>query len=97
MVLGYLFFSNNDKEFIYNIVAESEAQPSRRIERKESEAGWVVMSGKYPSVMPVTARIAEAGGIFVDGDDYEVAAFCGDECRGIGVVVDGYMIDQRLR
>ena len=38
---GYLFFSNNDKEFIYNIVAESEAQPSRRIERKESEAGWV--------------------------------------------------------
>ena len=89
---GYLFFSNNDKEFIYNIVAESEAQPSRRIERKESEAGWVVMSGKYPSVMPVTARIAEAGGIFVDGDDYEVAAFCGDECRGIGVVVDGYMM-----
>ena len=41
--------------------------------------------------MPVIGRVSR-GGVAEAVGDYEIAAFCGDECRGVGVVVDGYMM-----
>ncbi|MDE5585167.1 MAG: hypothetical protein K2I92_02360, partial [Muribaculaceae bacterium] len=49
---------------------------------------WTVDNHKYASVMPVIASLDASGDI----EDYQVAAFCGDECRGIGAVVEGMMM-----
>ena len=87
---GYLFFSNSDKEFVYSFapVRDTEAQPAKVI----SNAPWAVDIHKYPSVMPVTASLVAENGSKVDASEYAVGAFCGDECRGTGVCVNGVMM-----
>ena len=78
--VGYMFFSNSDKEFTYAIVAAEEAQSERMA--APAETIWPVDIHAYPSVMPMTAVLADAS-----ADDYVIGAFCGEECRGIGVAV----------
>ncbi|MDE6532282.1 MAG: C10 family peptidase [Muribaculaceae bacterium] len=84
---GYMYFSNSDKEFVYNMVPATEASLPTR---SESVSVWVADNHRYPSVMPVTAMLTgcESG----DASDFEVGAFCGDECRGTGVYVDGVVM-----
>lgn len=41
--------------------------------------------------MAVTAQLYDKG-LVADANDYHVAAFCDDECRGIGLVVDGVIM-----
>lgn len=82
---GYLFFSNSDKEFVYSIVAAHETEAPAKAPVVAAEGLWKVDNHKYASVMPVIATLEASGDI----EDYQVAAFCGDECRGIGVIVDG--------
>lgn len=91
---GYLIYSNSDKEFSYNFVHE----PGIAIEtlqdtktaatRTLEDTPWVVDNHKYPSVMPLTASIVDIDGFNADPADYKIAAFCGNECRGIGVNVN---------
>ena len=84
---GYLFYSNSDKEFVYNITPASSELPV--MAKAPAKAPWAVDIHKYPSVMPVTAVLELDGGHEADVENYAVAAFCGDECRGIGVNVNG--------
>ena len=42
--------------------------------------------------MPVVAQLEMNSGMPVDAEGFQVAAFCGDECRGIGVLVNGMMM-----
>ena len=42
--------------------------------------------------MPVTASLVAENGSKVDASEYAVGAFCGDECRGTGVCVNGVMM-----
>ncbi|MDE6637674.1 MAG: chitobiase/beta-hexosaminidase C-terminal domain-containing protein, partial [Muribaculaceae bacterium] len=85
--VGYMFFSNSGKEFTYNLVPErSEAVPAKA-PVAALDGYWMVDNHKYASVMPVIASLES-----LNADDYEVAAFCGNECRGIGVPVDGLMM-----
>ncbi|MDE6479396.1 MAG: chitobiase/beta-hexosaminidase C-terminal domain-containing protein, partial [Muribaculaceae bacterium] len=87
---GYMFYSNSDKEFVYNIVAAHDTQSPSQAPVAAAEGLWKVDNHKYASVMPMIASLDVAGDI----EDYQVAAFCGDECRGIGVVVgDAVMIN----
>lgn len=86
--VGYMFYSNSDKEFTYNLVPAA-AAAAKKVAAEATLAGrWVVDHHRYPSVMPVTASLRGAAAL----EDYAVAAFCGDECRGIGVVVDGVLM-----
>ncbi|MDE5841187.1 MAG: leucine-rich repeat protein, partial [Muribaculaceae bacterium] len=85
--VGYMFYSNSDKEFVYNIVESCDDEaPAKAPE----DTDWTVDIHKYASVMPVVASVEAAAGI--NADDCRVAAFCGDECRGTGVDVDGSVL-----
>ncbi|MDE5796922.1 MAG: leucine-rich repeat protein, partial [Muribaculaceae bacterium] len=85
--VGYLFFSKSDKEFVYSFapVKETKDMPAKVV----SNAPWAVDIHKYASVMPVTACLVAEDGTEVDASEYAVGAFCGDECRGTGVYVNG--------
>ncbi|MCM1331007.1 MAG: C10 family peptidase [Bacteroides sp.] len=88
---GYMLLSAADKEFAFNITpsAKTDTVTSRSI---YAEPRWNVESRKYPSVMPVISKITDAG-IAVDNiEEYEIGAFCGNECRGMGIPVEGYMM-----
>ena len=81
--VGYMYFSNSDKKFTYAMVPETaEAKVAEALIGEETP--WAVDIHRYSSVMPVTAVLTGAG-----NQDYVVGAFCGDECRGIGVNVNG--------
>lgn len=85
--IGYMFFSNSDKEFVYNLVPAHEDQAPAMAPVVAADGVWSVDNHKYASVMPVVAQLVMDNGSVAEADDYLVAAFCGDECRGIGVAV----------
>ena len=86
---GYMFFSNSDKEFTYTLVAEGKKVEAAKAPVAAADGLWTVDNHKYASVMPVVAELNFNDGSLAEADDYMVAAFCGDECRGIGVAVNG--------
>ena len=87
---GYMYYSKSDKEFVYNLVPKktTKEMPAKVV----SNAPWAVNIHKYPSVMPVTASLVAEDGSKADASEYAVGAFCGDECRGTGVYVNGVMM-----
>lgn len=78
--VGYMFFSNSDKEFTYALLAADDEAAGRM--SAPADTPWAIDIHAYPSVMPLTASLTDAS-----ADDYVIGAFCGDECRGIGVTV----------
>ena len=84
---GYMFFSNSDKEFVYSLVEAHDSEVPAKAPVAAVDGLWTVDNHRYASVMPVIASLEGA-----DAGDYAVAAFCGDECRGIGVAVDGLVM-----
>ncbi len=82
---GYMFYSNSEKEFGYSIIAAHDTEMPVKAPVTSKDGYWTVDNHKYASVMPVIADLDAVG----DLEDYTVAAFCGNECRGIGAVVDG--------
>lgn len=89
--LGYMYLSAGDKEFAYNTRPAADDAVARNLIRKSCRLGQPVESRRYPSVMPVISRV-QRDGMSVPSDEYEIMAFCGDECRGVGVVVDGWVM-----
>ncbi|MDE5871291.1 MAG: leucine-rich repeat protein, partial [Muribaculaceae bacterium] len=85
--VGYMYYSNSDKEFIYNLVAAHAAETPVAAPTVAIDGYWTVDNHKYASVMPVIASLEGA-----DAEDNIIAAFCGDECRGIGSIVDGLVM-----
>lgn len=86
---GYMYLSGSVKEFNYNAVP-SHSEVRKNIVRENTKATWTIESSKYPSVMPITSHIVKDGGIMAADGEFEIGAFCGDECRGIGVCVEGW-------
>ncbi|MDE6010780.1 MAG: leucine-rich repeat protein, partial [Muribaculaceae bacterium] len=78
---GYMYFSNSDKEFTFARLTEAD---EAAVSYAPVETPWAVDIHRYSSVMPVTASLIDA-----TASDYLIGAFCGDECRGIGVNVNG--------
>ncbi|MDE6740846.1 MAG: chitobiase/beta-hexosaminidase C-terminal domain-containing protein, partial [Muribaculaceae bacterium] len=85
---GYMLYSNSDKEFVYNLVAAHDSETPAKAPVVAFDGYWTVDNHKYASVMPVIASLEVAGSV----EDCQVAAFCGNECRGIGKVVDGLVM-----
>ncbi len=85
---GYMYYSNSDKEFVYNLVAAHDTEAPAKAPVVALDGNWTVDNHKYASVMPVIASLDMVS----DVEDYQVAAFCGNECRGIGAIVDGVVM-----
>ena len=86
--VGYMYYSNSDKEFTYAVLPVVEDEEVAAADRVAAvETPWVVDIHRYSSVMPVTAVLSDAS-----SEEYVVGAFCGDECRGIGVNVNGTLM-----
>lgn len=88
---GYMYQSASDKNLVYNtsVVSTASARASAGISRSNS---YVTDPHKYPSVMPVIAMVDMGESHEVLSDDYQLLAFCGSECRGIGKTVDGLIM-----
>lgn len=86
---GYLYKSATSKSFIYNdvpTVQNARALYGHRLELKS--VPWSINKHNYPNMMPMIAQLCYADGEVADSI-YYVAAFAGDECRGIGKYADG--------
>lgn len=89
---GYMYNSKSTKDLVYNVSLVSKAAAVNARTKPEAAAAWAVDRTKYPSVMPVIAEIVTPDGRVAEAGEYEVAAFCGSECRGIGNYYDGYLM-----
>ena len=88
---GYMYQSMSGKDVVYNtsIVSKAHAQHTQGI---GSKLPLAVDKHKYPSVMPVIATVCNANGTSADNADYQLAAFCGSECRGVGRLAGGLLM-----
>jgi len=89
--LGYMYQSQSPKNVVYNtsIVSTASARYAAGISQNSP---LVLDIHKYPSIMPVVATLNDVDGMNLDNEDYHVYAFCGTECRGIGLVVNGLVM-----
>lgn len=89
--MGYMYQSRSAKDVVYNtsIVSTASAKYTPGI---STGLPFVLDIHKYASVMPVVASLTTADGAALDCADYQVAAFCGSECRAIGRTVDGMVM-----
>ena len=83
--LGYIYRSASDKNLYYNVTAQASA---RRTDKSRAVDSWTVDKHKYPNVMAVTAQLYKDG-IALDANEWLIAAFCGDECRGVASIING--------
>ena len=85
---GYMYKSTSGKEFTYNdaIVSKAKALNAARLQIVPNP--WTVNIHAYPNMMCITADLFE-GEAKAEADKYFIAAFSGDECRGVGQYVKG--------
>ena len=91
---GYMYFSTQDASFIYPKAYASSVPAAAPLNRAvEVNAPWQYDVHKYAD------NSALIGKLYVDNEydakgNYIVGAFCDDECRGVGVNVNGlvYMV-----
>lgn len=88
---GYMYQSQTEKQVAYNttIVSKAHAQYTQGIADRLPLA---FDKHKYPSVMAVVAAVCDADGMAADNADYQLAAFCGSECRGVGQIAGGLLM-----
>ena len=86
---GYLYRSVTGKTFVYNDVATSGSRVYNA-QRRAVQAPWTVNPRQWPSMMCITAQLL-INGQEANPTEYLVAAFSGDECRGVAQVIDGLL------
>ena len=88
---GYMFKSATAANIQFNTNTSSTA--ASRVGRRNWLIGspWAFNKHAYPNVMPVTAEFFIDGVKCEDGQ-FTVAAFAGDECRGVGQWRDGRLM-----
>lgn len=85
---GYMYQSATAKDVVYNTTIVSNAAATT-VAGIADRLPVALDIHKYASIMPVVATIRATDGSQLDNDDYQVLAFSGTECRGIGRVVAG--------
>lgn len=88
---GYMYQSQTEKNVVYNTSIVSNAA-AKYIPGIADKSPLVIDIHKYGTIMPVIATLNTTDGTPIDNGDYQVAAFCGTECRGIGRVVNGLVM-----
>ena len=88
---GYMFKSATAANIQFNTNTSSTA--ASRVGRRNWLIGspWAFNKHAYPNVMPVTAEFF-IDGVKCDDGQFIVAAFAGDECRGVGQWHDGRLM-----
>lgn len=85
---GYLYKSASAKTFVYNNVPTTNARALRAQQPRRADTQWSVNPHLYHSMMPVTAQL-KVGDTPLDGITFTIAAFVGNECRGVSLAKDG--------
>jgi len=84
---GFMYYANSSRSFNYqgpDYIPGTIAQVLRSAVL--STDGWICHFRKYPDNMNVIVKL-QLNGSPVDPNDFTLAAFAGDECRGIGKTV----------
>ena len=89
--MGYMYQSQSPKNIVYNTSIVSTAA-AKNVAGISSKLPLVLNIHKYPSIMPLVATLCGEDGATFNNEDYQVIAFCGTECRGIGRIVDGLVM-----
>lgn len=90
---AYLLKSGASQEFCWNSLSEPKQRARRyRAPQAEAELGapWSVDVHAYSNVHSVIAAL-EIDGEQATTHNYTLAAFCGEECRDVAQLVDGYL------
>ena len=85
---GFLYKSMSGNSFLYNDAVVSKAQALNAKRLVTDVAPWSADAHRYPDMMCVTAELYD-GDTKLDGDDYYLGAFVGDECRGVAKYING--------
>lgn len=85
---GYLYKSVSEEaqELLFNVEVTAEAKQRGIVAKAVSDSHWQCDKRRYPNVLPLTASLI-CGEETLDATRYDVGAFCGEECRGVGRVV----------
>lgn len=89
--MGYMYNSQSAKNVVYNTSIVSNAG-ALNVSGITNNKGLALDIHKYGVIMPVIATISDYNGANLDNADFQVAAFCGSECRGIGRLVNGLLM-----
>ena len=88
---SYLFYTTREQEFCWQSLSPLKTHNRRYAPTVQSEDGaWETDIHAYPDVMTLVANVQADEQVSLDGR-YYVGAFCGDECRGVGVL-DGDLL-----
>lgn len=88
---GYIYKSGVSTRMSFNSSEIGNTRQSIRAYEEDNNCPWICDPHKYPNVMPVIAQLFNNGDKD-RADDYYVAAFCRDECRGVGKVVNDVLM-----
>ncbi len=89
--MGYMYQSQSAKNVIYNTSIVSTAA-AKYVPSISKNLPLVLDIHKYGQIMPVVATLNDTDGYSLENEDFQVVAFCGTECRGIGRVVNGFVM-----
>jgi hypothetical protein len=88
---SYLFYTAQEQKFCWQSLSPLKTYKRHYASTVQSEDGaWQTDIHAYPDVMTLVANVQADEQISLDGR-YYVGAFCGDECRGVGVL-DGDLL-----
>ena len=85
---GYLLKVNSDRPLRFNTSRSSVRLHAPAVAGQSEELPWTVDIHRYPNVTPVIADLWD-GYTLTSNVGYALAAFVGDECRGIAQEVNG--------
>ncbi|MDP4276184.1 MAG: T9SS type A sorting domain-containing protein [Bacteroidota bacterium] len=84
---GYLFYADSARSFQYEGTDYEPGLAARALRAAVVlDDGWLYNTRKYPDNMNMIVSL-QLNGLPVNPDEYTLAAFAGDECRGIGKIV----------
>lgn len=85
---GYMYYSGHNSSFNYPKVYPSNMQLARRLSDSSHDFPWQYDAHKYADNMAVIGKLY-MNEIPVTEEKFVVGAFCGNECRGVGQLIDG--------
>ena len=88
---GYMYKSGEEKPLYFSKASSGVELIEAKARMDSEESQWTCDIHKYPNRMPAIVCLYQ-GDMEANVSDYDVAAFCGDECRGVGKVVKGVVM-----
>jgi len=87
---GFMYFAHSSRTFQYQSPANLQGTYVQVLRSSaELNNGWICNVRQYPDNMTMIIRLYLTS-LPVDPDEYTLAAFVGEECRGIGKTVGNY-------